>query len=495
MDDNRFLWAKAIEELLNKGYVPQKPDFELFPQQEEVFEYFKKFIKSKSANTFLLKGYAGTGKTTLIRHFIYWLYENNFKFTLLASTGRGAKILSDITGVRSMTIHGLIYMYEGLNQNLDELTAMHQQHQLPGTQLALNFALRSSPDEDMVYIIDEASMISDVRDPSSSFARYGSGNLLRDLFTYHPQGKFIFSGDACQLPPVNQKFSPALDKNYLNRTYHRVTWEAELNEVIRQPARSGILDAATRIRRLVLEPPSNPWPRVIPLRNRNNIIIYPDYDDFLGKYINLIAVNGYDRATLICYSNKYCSVFNEVVRKFLFDSEDPLVPGDLLMVIQNNYLVDLVNGDLVEVVKVGNYYQRAGLRFREVEVRELASQRIFNTLLIESVLTNVQQKLDEHQHLNLFIDFNIRMRERGIKQGTSEFDLAMKSDPYLNALRANYGYALTCHKTQGGEWDDVFVFIDNKTLGIQPPGFYQWLYTAVTRARKYLHVPDGWFLC
>ena len=493
MSDNEFL-AMLNEEFNRRANIPEKPDFELFPGQQKVFEHFKEFVRSKSANTFLLKGYAGTGKTSLIRHFIYWLHENHFKFTLLASTGRGAKILSDITAVRSFTIHSLIYMYEGLNQELDKLTDMVHQHQLPGTQLMLNFALRSSPDEDMIYIIDEASMISDVRDPSSSFARYGSGNVLRDLFTYHPQGKFVFSGDSCQLPPVNQKFSPALDKNYLNRTYHRITWEAELNEVIRQSARSGILDAATKIRRFVLEPPSVPWPRIVPLRNRNNIIIYPEYQDFVEKYIYLIAEYGYQRATLICYSNKYCSVFNELIRKFLFDTNEPLIPGDLLMVVQNNYLVDLVNGDLVEVLKVGNYYERANLRFREVEVRELGSQRKFNTLLIESVLTSLQQRLDEHQHLSLFIDFNIRMRKKEIKQGTDKFDEAMKSDPYLNALRANYGYALTCHKSQGGEWDDVFVFIDNKTLGLQPPGFYQWLYTAVTRARKHLHVPDGWFL-
>jgi len=479
-----------------KDYTPEKPSTTLLPGQEHAFSRFREFVKSPSASVFILKGYAGTGKTTLLRHFIYWLHENKIKFNLLASTGRGAKILSDITGAQASTVHSLIYVFSQLNQDLEQLEQIHAKHQVPGTQLTLDFELRKvNSDEKVVYLVDEASMISDNQDQSTSFARYGSGNLLMDLFAYHPQGKFVFAGDLCQLPPVHQKFSPALHANWLKNKYHRVAWEIELREVIRQSAKSGILDAAGRLRNLVLNPPSIDWPRIVPLRNRNNILVYPDVKEFLEKYLELIINHGYNRATLICFSNKYCSDFNKLIRQIIFNhTQDAIVQGDLLMVTQNNPLVNLVNGDQVEVVRVGNFYQKAGLVFRETDVRDISTGRIHSTMLIETILTSEMQNLNQHEHQKLFIDFNRQMRKKGIKQGDEAFEEAMRQDPWLNGLRAVYGYALTCHKAQGGEWDDVFVFLDNKTLGMKPPGFYQWLYTAVTRARRRLHVPDGWFL-
>ena len=164
------------------------------------------------------------------------------------------------------------------------------------------------------------------------------------------------------------------------------------------------------------------------------------------------------------------------------------------MVTQNNYLTDLVNGDIIRVIQIGKREYRCGLSFLNVEVQELVSRHSYNILLIEEILYSISTNLNTKQHKDLMIDFFNRMKEKGIRQKDQSFKDRMLTDPYLNALKVVYGYALTCHKSQGGEWNEVFLYLDNKIQGIPKPGIYQWLYTAVTRAIKTLHIVDDWFI-
>ena len=175
-------------------------------------------------------------------------------------------------------------------------------------------------------------------------------------------------------------------------------------------------------------------------------------------------------------------------------SSNLIETGDILLVTQNNYLTNLVNGDLVKVIQTGKNEYRCGLSFLQVEVQELVSKHTFNVLLVEDILYSISTNLNNKQHKDLMIDYYHRMKEKGIKQKDQAFKDKMLTDPYLNALKAVYGYALTCHKSQGGEWNEVFLYLDNKIHGIPKPGIYQWLYTAVTRAKETLHIVNDWFI-
>jgi hypothetical protein len=171
-----------------------------------------------------------------------------------------------------------------------------------------------------------------------------------------------------------------------------------------------------------------------------------------------------------------------------------LEPGDILMVTQNNYLTRLVNGDIVEVIQTGQKEYRCGLSFVKVQVQELSSKETYSVLLIEDILYSMTTNLDKKQHKDLMVDYYKRMKSNGINQKDKAFKDRMLSDPYLNGLKAVFGYALTCHKSQGGEWSEIYLYLDNKIHGIPKPGIYQWLYTAVTRAKVRLHVVNDWFI-
>ncbi|NLE34143.1 MAG: AAA family ATPase [Bacteroidales bacterium] len=467
------------------------------PGQARAAKMLDHFIQDPGGKAFLLKGYAGTGKTTMIYALIRWLERQNIRFRLLASTGRAAKVLSDITERMASTIHSHIYKFTDLNQDLEEMADNSEKaysNKYPA-QLCLLFEMTPIiSTATTIYIVDEASMVSDLIDRAPTFAKYGSNNLLKDLFDFDKNSKFIFVGDPCQLPPVGQKFSPALSKQYLFEEYNIEAEEFELTEIIRQESQSGILETATRLRSYYFQPPANSWPPLFPFRNKDNISLHPSHASLITAYISNLKNNGYVNSTMVCQSNALCHEINKMVKANVTSHAIELRAGDLLMVTQNNYIVDLVNGDLVEILDVGASEYRAGMQFIEVEVRELASKEIYRTLLINDILISTAQNINEAQHRSLFIDYYKRMKELGIKQKSQAFKDGMLKDPYLNALRAVYGYALTCHKTQGGEWDEVYLYTDNKTTGIPQPGVYQWLYTAVTRAKKSLHCVDDWYM-
>jgi len=469
--------------------------FELKPQQQKAFLALQHFVENRQDKVFILKGYAGTGKTTLMGGFIQWLQEKELKYDLLASTGRAAKILSDKTNQVATTIHSHIYTFKDLDEDLATMSNTQDKMAVDDKgQISLLFALKDASDQGKrLYIIDEASMIADISDNGNSFARFGSGELLKDLLLYNNEAKFIFVGDPCQLPPIGQAISPALTETYISQKYRYPVKYTELTDIVRQASTNGIISASLALRKLFSSNPPVKFAS-FPLKGYSNISIHSSHIQLVNAYIQKVKQKGFEYATLICQTNRHCYDLNLLIRNSLGISSQHIQSGDLLLVTQNNYPTGLVNGDLVTVIGLGPKEYRCGLSFLQVKVQELVSEKYYSVLLLEDILYSTVTNLNNKQHKDLMIDFYYRMRDKGIQQGTKEFNENMLRDPYLNALKTVYGYALTCHKSQGGEWEEVFLYLDNKIHGIPKPGIYQWMYTAVTRAKETLHVVNDWFI-
>ena len=471
---------------------------ELYPQQQQALKAINEFIKSKDARVFILKGYAGTGKTTLMRSLVKELSDRQEHFKLLASTGRAAKILANATGCPAATIHSEIYKFTDLNQDLEKVASKRESTSVDSTgQLFLNFELtpidRSDESPIMHYIIDEASMVSDIAEKNAAQAIFGSGKLLTDLFKYDPTGKFIFVGDTCQLPPVTQSISPALSKSYIEEHFGYRCMECELTQVLRQAADVDIVHSAHKLRKLFHSPQPWKWAK-FPLRGYKDIHVLNSQASLLGEYIKRVNELGYNDATMLCFSNKQCDITTQLLRPSFGHHSPQLETGDLLLVTQNNLISGLMNGDLAVVESVEIKERRAGLTFLNVSVKELFTRRVYKQLMIAEVLYGNQTNLTQPQQRELLIDFYYRMRDNGIRQGSEAFNTSMIRDPYLNALRAVFGYALTCHKAQGGEWDYVYLDIPKHVPALAKPYVYQWVYTAMTRARKGLYIVDDFWV-
>lgn len=478
---------------------PQK-EIVLTQSQQHAFELFKEFIESDK-KVFILKGYAGTGKTTLVKSFVNELEKRKETFHLLASTGRAAKIMRDRTSIPANTIHSTIYTFSDLNQDLDRLFEKEDEMPKMDTtgQLLLNFVFEELNDpryERCFYLVDEASMIGDVEDKNPSQAIFGSGKLLHDLLRYDTKGKYIFVGDNCQLPPVNENLSPALSHQYILDNFNMESMDATLTKIVRQAETNDIVKAAKGIRDLYDNPPVqtwSPWYK-FPLKGYNNIIVCPNQMDMIDRYITDIKANGYNFATMICKSNKASIQLSKLIRPALGLSSPTLDVNDLLLVTQNNLISGLMNGDLVKVTQIKSTYQRAGLTFQQVEVEELVSKRKVSQLIISDILYGISTNLSPYQQKQLYMDYYFRMKAKGFKQKSHEFRDGLYNDPYLNALRAVYGYAITCHKSQGGEWNRVYLDIPRGLSNNAGRPEYQWLYTAMTRATEKLFIVDDFFL-
>ncbi len=467
----------------------------LTPSQQRAFDKILGFVNREYSKVFILKGYAGTGKTTLMKVLVEELEKQGKNFELLASTGRAAKILSNKTGHATSTVHGAIYTFNDLNQDLESLTRERETTEVDKTgQLLLNFGLNSVDSADSkIHIIDEASMISDKEDRNATQAMFGSGRLLNDLLNYDKNGKFIFVGDFCQLPPVIQSISPALSAEYFNNIFHIIADEAELTDIVRQAEGNDIVLSAHRVRKMYFSPQPWKWAK-FPFKGYNNIHVLRSQTELYSRYIQEIKQNGYNTATLLCLSNRQCNELTTIIRPSLGISSQSIAINDLLLITQNNYISGLMNGDLVTVQEVGKKEMRAGLTFIKVSVKELFTQKVYSQFLIEEILYGNQINLSQPQQKELLIDFYFRMRDKGIKQKSKMFKDMMMTDPYLNAIRAVYGYALTCHKSQGGEWEHVYLDIPRNLPVMDKPYVYQWMYTAITRTSAELYVVDDFWV-
>ena len=493
----------------------EQNDITLTTSQQRILDRIHDFVFDSDNRVFILKGYAGTGKTTMMKFLIDDLSKQKQPFKLLSTTGRAAKILANHTDHEAGTIHSMVYKYMDFNKDLSEIDVTTAAVDTTG-QLFLVFEpaiLSNDNRKSMVYIVDESSMISDTEVLDPVQAMFGSGRLLKELLDFDtlPDSKFIFVGDPCQLPPVNGVASPALSAGYFTDVFQQSAQEGQLTEIMRQD--NSIIAAGTYIRKLWAKAPdtesfyrSRVWGSALQFSSFEDIIIHDDLQEMERSYLETIRRNGYNDSIFICNSNAKCMETSEKIRKAL-GFEGCVQRGDLLMVVQNQLTTGLMNGDMVEVVNVGgvekvmkNITNQKGysteLSFRAVRVKELFTEKEYDTLLLETTLTNRQNNLDARQQSGLFLDFILRMKRKGItqKMRKQEFDNAMQRDPYLNALRCNFGYAITCHKAQGGEWNSVYIQMPRNITLNPTKNKYQWLYTALTRAKDKVHVAKDFFI-
>ena len=468
--------------------------------QQRVLDKILAFLDSAD-KVFVLNGYAGTGKTTMMRFLVERLQSKERGYHILASTGRAAAVLNGVIGSAvAQTIHSMIYRYEGFNQDISQI----KQKQTVDGQLYLVFApcRAESTDKKQVYIIDEASMISDIESRNITQAAFGSGRLLKELIEYDgdPEAKFIFVGDPCQLPPVGQTKSPALSPEYIRQTFGCGVQEASLTEIIRQGDGNTIVSAAQRLRQLYTSAPETDdyyrgryWGH-LPIYSNANIQLHPNDEDLVRHYIEVVNKYGFDYATFITRANAKCYQLAVEIRCRL-GFKGTVQMGDLLLVTQNNASCGLVNGDFVVVESVSNCTTvRAGLQFRKVRIRPLHGSQSQDTLLLEDVLYGGRQNLDSEQQKELFVDFILRMSYNGVGHNHPLFEQMMRNDPFLNALRCTFGYAITCHKSQGGEWAEVFLNMPRNIMFNPTKSSYQWVYTSMTRAKEKLHLVDDIYL-
>lgn len=463
----------------------------LTPHQQQALAKIQAFVKHPQQRIFVLRGYAGTGKTTLVGQVVDWLQSTNFRPVLLASTGRAAKVLQNKTGHTASTIHSCIYTFDSISGKDD--TGSDPWMSQTG-QLFLDFGLkpRLVQTDNLIYIVDEASMLTHEPPQDVQMARFGSGSLLDDFVQFAGRNKIIFVGDPCQLPPVAQDaFSSALDEQFLARRYGIATGATELQEILRQQADSGILQSAGRFREHYLKGSFEKYPKVA-VSGYSNIHTFSNEQELISAYRAIANSYGFWELIMICHSNKLCAQLNQNIRQEL--GRGPLLEADdVLMVVQNSYDVALANGDQVLVKEMSFDCRRAGLDFYNVEVTALHNFQTYRTKLIANMLYNEAPGISSEQMKPLFIDFDQRMKQYGIPRNSEGYRQAMLRDPYLNALRAKFGYAVTCHKAQGGEWPYVFLYLHKSLYGMQRPNLYRWYYTAMTRARETLCVNRGWW--
>ncbi len=427
---------------------------------------------------FLLTGYAGTGKTSLISSVVKTLDLLRMRSVLLAPTGRAAKVLSSFAGKQSFTIHKKIYRQKSSKDGLG------------------NFVLDRNLFRDTYFIVDEASMVSN----NSNDLSFGSGKVLDDLIEYVYSGidcKLIIAGDVAQLPPVGQALSPALDPTAL-KEYGFGLVTAELKQVVRQSEDSGILMNATKVRLQIAE----------------NNLTNPDFNcesfedikrisgqELIEEINDSYNTSGLSGSIIVVNSNKQANRYNQGIRNRIFFREEEISAGDVVMVVKNNYFITdeeeeskfIANGDIAEVKRIMKYEEKYGFRFADMVLQfpdydwEIESKVILDVLQLDA--PSLSGDRNKELFHNILADYQyLKTRKKQIE--------AVRNDKYFNALQIKFAYAVTCHKAQGGQWERVF--IDQGMFNRQPITleYLRWLYTAVTRStgRLYLvNFPDDWF--
>jgi len=456
------------------GMIRQKLGHEPTNGQTEMIEKLAAFVSAPDSDMlFLLKGYAGTGKTTTIGALVKVLDELKIKVVLIAPTGRAAKVLSIQSGKTATTIHKKIY------------------RQLAVTDGSSKFSLDRNLNKNTIFIVDEASMISNL---PQDHAVFGSGYLLSDLIEYVTSGfncKLIVSGDTAQLPPVGIGVSPALDKEGLSLFGMEVI-SMELREVVRQSRESGILENATCIRNMILEEsPTGFWP--IKMKGYRDVIQLGG-DQLIDEIANCYSKMGMEETIVITRSNKRANLFNEGIRRTILFQEDQLMRGDLLMIVKNNYhwskqmeeLDFIANGDIAEIMRIRKYEERYGFHFANVVLRlidyqdlEIECKILLETLSVEAPALTVEENKRLFEAISEDYQEIRNKRDRWKK---------IREDPYFNALQVKYSYAVTCHKAQGGQWKAVFLDHGYLTAEMIDHEFLRWFYTAFTRAEERLYL-------
>ncbi|MEH6763158.1 MAG: AAA family ATPase [Aequorivita antarctica] len=443
-------------------------------KQDIALQLLAKFVLSTNKNeTFLLKGYAGTGKTTIVGSLVKNLGKVKKRCVLLAPTGRAAKVISNYSNKQAFTIHKKIYFPKS-------------------EKGSVSFTLQENKHRDTIFIVDEASMIPDINQESKLF---GNGSLLDDLMQYVYSGnncKLLLIGDSAQLPPVHLSISPALDARVLENQYNREVILLELDEVVRQQKDSGILENATRIRERLDDELYEAFK--FSGANFPDIIRPVDGQEIMDAINDSYSSLGNEDTVIIVRSNKRANLYNQSIRERILFQESELSAGDYLMVVKNNYFwVDntseagfIANGDIVEVLEIFNFKELYGFRFAEVKIRmvDYPNMKPLETVLLLDTLTSESPSLTYDESNKLYQEV---MKDYASEKSKYKRFLAVKNNKYFNALQVKFSYAITCHKSQGGQWNTVFVEQPYLPNGIDKE-YLRWLYTAVTRAQEKLYL-------
>ena len=460
---NEFFIQKFAE---NLPYQPTEEQADLIARLADFL------FDQDSRSLFLIRGYAGTGKTSLVGALVQTLSGFQRKTVLLAPTGRAAKVFSGYAAHSAYTIHKKIYRQKAFSADYE------------------GFCITDNLHKDTLFIVDEASMISNGEGERTIY--YGSGRLLDDLIEYVYSGegcRLILLGDPAQLPPVGQIQSPALEKNCLTG-YGLSVIDFSLCQVVRQSNDSGILFNATRLREL-MEEGLFALPKI-------HLKDYADIqrvggEDLIETLSSAYSRDGMDETIVITRSNKRAGVFNQGIRNQILYREEELTSGDLLLIAKNNYFWNreykeldfIANGDVARVVKVRNVREMYGFRFADVALYfpyydvEIDSKVILDTLMSDA--SSLTAEMNNLLFTRIMEDYyDVPSKREKIKK--------IKVDPWFNALQVKYAYAVTCHKAQGGQWKNVFIDMGYiRTEGVDQD-FFRWLYTAFTRATEHLYL-------
>lgn len=453
---------------------------EKFPHQTTIkqdlaLQQLSSFILSAEKDRiFLLKGFAGTGKTTIIGDLVTNLWKARKKAVLMAPTGRAAKVMSGYAKTQAYTIHRKIYVPRKESGG------------------GVKFVLSPNKHRDTLFIVDEASMIPDSVPDGKQFS---GSSLLDDLIQYVYSGhgcKLILIGDTAQLPPVKLELSPALDEDRLGLQYQKEIDLIELDEVVRQARDSGILVNATLLReQLQYGEPEGFRFDEFPY---DDIVRLTDGYEIQNAIDDAYRSQGKEETVFIVRSNKRANLYNEQIRAKILFLENELATGDYLMVVRNNYFWVkpnsaagfIANGDIIEILEIFNIKDLYGFRFAEVKIRmvDYPDMKPFETVLLLDTLSAPTPSLPYEEQNRLYQEV-----QQDYAHETSKYKkfLAVKNNKYFNALQVKFSYAVTCHKSQGGQWDTVFV--EQPYLPEGPDiSYLRWLYTAVTRARRKLYL-------
>lgn len=448
--------------------------FEPTSKQDIFFQMIAEFVqKPKRNELFVLKGYAGTGKTTIISTFVNQLRKIAKNSVLLAPTGRAAKVISNYSGRGALTIHKKIYFPNVKSGNV-------------------NFTLQPNKHKNTIFIVDEASMISDTNTESKLFE---NGSLLDDLISYVYSGdncKLIFIGDTAQLPPVNLSLSPALNPEMISLNYNKEVQHIELDQVMRQEENSGILYNATQLRELLKDDYITDFQ--FDLTGFKDIIRLTNGTDILDAIFDSYDKNGVEDTSFIVRSNKRANQYNQQIRTRILDRESELSVGDLLMVVKNNYFwlkpTDeagfIANGDIIEVLEIFKITELYSFKFAKVKIRmiDYPNQRPFETVLLLDTINSESPSLTYDEQNRLYQEV---MEDYQEEKAQYKKYKKVKENEYFNALQVKFSYAVTCHKAQGGQWNTVFIEQPYLPNGVDKE-YLRWLYTALTRAKEKVYL-------
>ncbi|WP_297707006.1 ATP-binding domain-containing protein [uncultured Eudoraea sp.] len=466
----KLLTATSFYKLLKDNF-PHVPT----PKQEVALQQLAHFVLSqKKEEVYLLKGFAGTGKTTIVGVIVSSLWKTAMKAVLLAPTGRAAKVMSNYSKSQAFTIHRKIYFPKKESGG------------------GIKFILAPNKHRDTIFIVDEASMIPDKPSDSKLF---GNGSLLDDLLMFVYSGhncKLILIGDTAQLPPVHLQISPALDSEKLAYNYNKEVTTLELDEVVRQAEDSGILLNATNLREQLQSGYLDDFK--FDVNPYKDIIRLIDGHDIQEAIDNSYRENGKEETVLIVRSNKRANLYNENIRNRILYLENELAPGDYMMVVKNNYFWlkpnseagFIANGDIIEILEIFSIKELYGFKFAEVKVKmvDYPNQRPFETVLLLDTIRADTPSLSYEEGNRLYQEVQ---NDYAHEKSKYKRFLGVKNNKYFNALQVKFSYAITCHKSQGGQWNTVFVEQPYLPNGIDRE-YLRWLYTAVTRAKDKLYL-------